>query len=115
MRSKISLTIAVISLAAALIFFSCSKTSDSKPNGTSNTVSISNFTFVSDALTTTKGTTVTWTNNDTAPHTVTADDNSFTSDTLNKGDAYSHPFNTIGTFNYHCNIHQMMKASVIVK
>lgn len=48
-------------------------------------------------------------------HTVTADDNSFTSGNLNKGDTYSHTFNTAATIGYHCKIHSGMTANVIVK
>lgn len=51
------------------------------------------------------GTTVTWTNADTAPHTVTADDNSFDSNTLNQGQTFSRTFDTAGTYTYFCKIH----------
>ncbi len=115
MNRKISLSIVAIVLAAVLFIVACNK-SGSKPatNTTKVAVSIENFSFVSSALTITKGTTVVWTNNDVAPHTVTADDNSFTSSTLNKGDTFSHVFTAAGTLNYHCAIHSMMKASVVV-
>ena len=71
--------------------------------------------FVASSTTVTKGTTVTWTNNDYTTHTVTADDNSFSSGNLNQGDAYSYTFDSIGTFKYHCSIHTVMTGSVVVK
>ncbi|MCW3111161.1 MAG: hypothetical protein JWQ09_5667 [Segetibacter sp.] len=71
--------------------------------------------FVASATTVTKGTTITWTNNDAMIHTVSADDNSFTSANLNKGDTYSHTFNDPGTVAYRCKIHPGMTASVTVK
>lgn len=86
---------------------------NNNPNG--NTVSISNFAFVATTTTVSAGTTVTWTNNDSAPHTVTADDNSFTSATLNQGNTYSHTFSTAGSFPYHCNFHSNMTATVVVR
>lgn len=84
-------------------------------NPNPNVVSIANFSFSAATTTINNNTTVTWTNNDSSPHTVTADDNSFTSSTLAKGDMYAHTFTTTGTVTYHCNIHTTMKGSVIVK
>ena len=109
------LTVVLVSLIAGVLFLACSKSNNSNSNTTTtnnNSVGISNFNYTPNSLTITKGTTVVWTNNDSAPHTVTADDNSFTSGTLNKGDTYSHTFNAAGTVNYHCTFHPIMKASV---
>src|SRR5258705_475257 len=70
--------------------------------------------ILSSSITIDKNVTVTWTNTDAMPHTVTADDNSFTSDELNQNDTYSHTFTTDGTFAYHCAIHTGMKGTVVV-
>lgn len=51
------------------------------------------------------GSTVTWINNDSAPHTVTADDGSFDSGSMQTGQSYSHTFSSAGTFPYYCTIH----------
>ncbi|MDG6996308.1 MAG: cupredoxin domain-containing protein [Nitrososphaerota archaeon] len=59
--------------------------------------------------------TVTWTNNDNAPHTVTADDNSFNSGNLNQGQSWTYTFTKLGTYNYHCSYHPWMKGTVIVE
>jgi nitrite reductase (NO-forming) len=59
--------------------------------------------------------TVTWTNNDEATHTVTADDGSFDSGYLNQGQTWSYTFTTPGTYTYHCSIHPWMKGTVIVE
>jgi len=58
--------------------------------------------------------TVTWTNGDTVPHTVTATDGSFNSGNLNPGQAWSHTFTTPGTYTYYCSYHSWMKGTVIV-
>ena len=59
--------------------------------------------------------TVTWANNDDAPHTVTATDGSFNSGNLNPGQTWSHTFNSPGTYTYYCSYHPWMKGTVIVK
>jgi plastocyanin len=59
---------------------------------------------------------VTWTNNDTAAHTITADDGSFDSGNLNPGDTFTHTFATAaGTVAYHCNYHPNMVATIVVQ
>lgn len=92
------------------------KTSTSKtPTPSSVTVNIANFAFNPSTLTIKKGTRVTWTNNDTAPHTVTSDSgNLLNSATLALGQSFSITFTSVGTTNYHCAIHPMMKGVVVV-
>ena len=68
---------------------------------------LSNFTFI------VSGTEVTFTNNDSATHTVVFD--SFDSGDLKPGDSYKHTFTNKGTFNYHCSIHPSMKGKVTVQ
>jgi plastocyanin len=61
------------------------------------------------------GTTVTWTNNDSnVAHTSTADGGAWDSGALAPGAAFSHTFNTVGTFTYHCRIHPNMVGTVSV-
>jgi len=59
--------------------------------------------------------TVVWNNDDTSPHTVTANDGSFSSGNLNPGDTYGFTFTTPGSYAYHCSYHSWMKGTVIVK
>lgn len=122
MKRKLFISTTLGLLTISLIVFACSKknsadmaTNNNNNNSTGNTVSISGFAFVAATTSVATGTTVTWTNNDSAPHTVTADDNSFSSVTLNKGDTYSRTFTAAGTFPYHCSIHPTMTASVVVR
>ncbi|HEV8601382.1 MAG TPA: cupredoxin family copper-binding protein [Patescibacteria group bacterium] len=79
-----------------------------------HTVSIENFAFSDASITIKKGDIVIWTNNDSAPHTVTGDSGGPGSSNLSANQTYSFTFNTIGTFNYHCAIHPSMKGVVIV-
>ncbi|NMH93256.1 cupredoxin family copper-binding protein [Pseudonocardia bannensis] len=76
------------------------------------TVSIANFAFAPAAITVKAGTTVTWTNNDSAPHDVRG--GPLQSPTLNKGGTFSHTFATPGTFRYICSIHPSMTGTVTV-
>jgi plastocyanin len=59
--------------------------------------------------------TVTWANDDNAPHTVTADDGSFTSGNISPGASFSFTFTAAGAFKYHCVYHPWMTGTVIVK
>jgi plastocyanin len=83
--------------------------------GDEASVEIQDFQFSPDTLEVTVGTTVTWTNTGDAPHTVTSDDGIFDSGELASGDTFSWTFDEPGEFAYHCNIHQRMKATIVVK
>jgi plastocyanin len=58
------------------------------------------------------GTTVTWTNNDPTPHTITADDGSFDSGAIMAGATFSRAFDRPGTYSYHCMFHPSMQGKV---
>lgn len=77
-------------------------------------VSISNFAFSPSTITVKKGTIVKWTNNDSAPHTVTGISIGPVSDTLLNGQTYSYTFDTIGSFDYNCGFHSSMTGRVVV-
>jgi len=81
-----------------------------------NTVTIQNFAFSPASITIKKGTTVTWTNKDSATHTVTESDSSTGPDSgdLANGKSYSFTYNQTGTFSYHCSIHPNMTGTVKV-
>lgn len=79
---------------------------------------IDNFAFTPKTLKVKKGSTVTWTNNDSAAHTVSSDSDSpqlgLDSGLIAQGKTYSFTFDTVGTFAYHCKPHPSMKATVEV-
>jgi plastocyanin len=60
------------------------------------------------------GTTITWTNEDLLPHTVTDVDFTFDSGYMAQGDVWSRTFETPGTFSYFCVYHPRMRGAVIV-
>lgn len=58
--------------------------------------------------------TVTWVNDDSAPHTVTAADGSFDSHNMNTGDSFTFTFTKPGTYTYACSYHPWMHGTVVV-
>jgi plastocyanin len=88
--------------------------SEAPAAGGGDAVTIANFAFGPASLSVAAGTTVTWTNEDTAAHTATADDGSFDSSSIAPGATFSHAFDTAGTFAYHCSIHPNMTATIEV-
>jgi len=79
------------------------------------TVKIGNFNFGPKAIDVPVGATVTWVNEDDAPHTVTAGDGSFRSRTLDTGEQFSFTFAKPGEYGYFCSIHPMMTGKVVVR
>jgi len=85
-----------------------------------DTVLISDFLYKAEQLTVAVGTEVTFTNEDSAPHTATsgqspASDGVFDTGTLKKGQSKRVKLTKAGTFAYYCAIHPFMKATVTVK
>ncbi len=71
--------------------------------------------FKLESFTVPVGTTVTWTNKDSAPHTVTAENSSFMSPTLNQGSTFTFTFTKAGTYGYFCALHAGMTGTVTVQ
>jgi plastocyanin len=123
----------VFVMAGALGAISCSSnstTTTAKPGGAQTSpppgqtpgtdfkpaaVSIEGFAFVPASIVVAVGTTVTWTNNDSATHTVTSDTGAFDSKDMAKGSTFSHTFSEKGTFSYHCGLHPTMKGTITVQ
>lgn len=98
------------------VIYSCSKNTAPPPTPAANTnAQIQNFAFSPDTIDIKAGETVTWTNMDTAPHTVTSLSGAFDSGSINTNSTFKFQFNKPGTYVYHCTIHAMMaNATVIV-
>ena len=80
----------------------------------SEKVDIVEFTYQPDPVVVQVGGKVIWQNQDTAPHTATADDGSFDTGTIEKGKLGSDTFKDVGTFTYFCEIHPTMHGTVEV-
>lgn len=132
--------LAGVAVLAVLVLVACGGSSgggygSSTPASTStpasgsggSAVSIANFAFSPQTLTVKAGTTVTWTNNDGAPHTVTSTDGpstsakttgTFDSGNLGQGETFSVTFDKAGTYYYECTFHAAqasMHGTVVVQ
>lgn len=77
-------------------------------------VQIVNMAFAPATARVATGQSVTWSNDDTVPHTVTADDGRFDSGILDPGDRFSWTFDAPGAIAYHCALHPGMEGDVVV-
>lgn len=132
MKKGIAALLAIIVLAVGLaLVLGHKKTTDTSvpktttpssntsttPTTTSSTVDIQDFAFSPKTISVKRGTTITWTNKDSAAHTVTFDDatlSSASSGNMAQGDTFKHKFDATGSFTYHCAYHASMTAKVVV-
>ncbi len=99
-------------IAVALVMGCMSSNSVTNPVQ-GQAVTIQGFAFHPGSLVVPVGSTVTWTNQDGAAHTVTG--TGFDSGALAQNATFSHTFGTKGTFAYHCTFHGSMVATVTVQ
>jgi YVTN family beta-propeller protein len=76
---------------------------------------IVNFAFAPEEITIAPGGTVTWTNNDGAPHGLEYRDGAKGVDSLLPGASFSRRFDRPGTYEYHCSVHPYMTGRVVVR
>jgi plastocyanin len=108
----LALVVLLVGMAAAPLLSRAMPADARQPETVS--INIVDFAFDPVSIEVPVGTTVEWTNQGEAPHTVTADDGAFDSGELGSGDTFSFTFDAAGTFAYHCEIHQRMQASIVV-
>ena len=76
-------------------------------------VSIDRHAFSPERLVVSKGSTVTWTNDEMSRHIVVFGTRQ--SDALRKGDSFSRTFDQPGEYPYHCGMHKYMTGTVVVE
>src|SRR5690242_11440144 len=83
---------------------------------TTATVTMQHYMYMPTTLGVTVGDTVTWVNEDDAPHTVTgtAGPEHLDSPSMGKGDSWSYTFGAPGTYSYYCVVHPDMRATITV-
>ncbi len=89
-------------------------------------VTVADYSFMPSSVTVKVGTTVTWTNYGGTAHTSTADNGGWDSGQLasatggaygmggSAGGSFSHTFDAVGTFSYHCSNHASMTGTITV-
>jgi plastocyanin len=85
------------------------------PTAGRSTVTIASFAYAPAKIAVKKGAAVTFNNKDNASHTVSADNGSFDSGTLQQGASKAITFSNAGTFTFHCAFHPFMHGTVVVK
>jgi YVTN family beta-propeller protein len=78
-------------------------------------ISIANFAFAPATLTVAAGETVTWMNEDGAPHGLAYKDGARGVDPLLPGASFSRTFDKPGTYDYICSVHPYMSGRVVVR
>ena len=78
-------------------------------------VSIANFAFTPGEITIAPGETVTWTNDDGAPHGLEYQDGAAGVDPLLPGSSFTRRFDQPGTYDYNCSVHPYMTGRVVVR
>jgi plastocyanin len=88
-----------------------------KVKAAANEVVIDQFQFGPAVLNVPVGTKVTWTNDDSDPHTVTseAEPKLLKSPPLDTGESFAFTFDKPGTYRYFCAIHPRMQGVVVVQ
>ena len=114
----------LVSLITVLAVAGCGSSEDPAAPSTGSTleaqgnagvVQIRDFKFLPQDVTVEAGTEVRWSNADAAPHTATADDGSFDTGNLRKGDTASVTLRKRGSFTYFCEFHKFMRATITVR
>ena len=125
---RLALRLAIPTAIAAATFVACASTANppassapasSAAAAETKSVNIKGFAFSPAALTVTKGTKVTFSNQDSATHTITSGANRTKDGKFDQQVTGSNEttitFDTPGTFEYFCTIHSSMKGTITVQ
>lgn len=90
--------------------------SGSSPAQGGQAVTIVNYTYKPAAITVAKGTTVSFSNEDSTAHTATSNDSGvFDTDAIQPGKSGAITLAKAGTFTYYCVFHPFMKGTIVVE
>jgi plastocyanin len=79
------------------------------------TAGMENFAFVPADVTAAVGETITWTNADSAPHTVTLDDGACDTGNIAQNASAGLVFDAAGSYPYHCTVHPNMTGTITIQ
>ncbi len=118
LSTRIAILFAMTGLLLAGLFALSARAAMARAAGAAEAgakVSIDMFAFTPETITINAGDSVTWTNDDGAPHGVKYGDGAPGNDYLLPGTAFSRRFDRAGTFDYACPIHPYMTGRVVVR
>ena len=98
--------------AAALVGLPLLAASARRAHTATHQVQIQGFKFNPNTLSIAVGDIVVFTNNDGAPHTATANDDSFDTGRINRGNTGQITVATSGSHGFHCSFHPNMKGTI---
>jgi plastocyanin len=104
----------ILALSLALVALAGSGASGSAAEAPTRTVTMPGKAYDPSHLSVLVGTSVTWKNEDSINHTVTADGDAFASGYVPPGGSFSFTFAQQGHYAFHCSIHRFMKGEVDV-
>jgi len=107
----LKLMLAAAALGAAI---ACGSSSPTMPSPSSASATIQAGAFTPNSIDISIGSTVTWTNKDTAAHSVVADKGAFDSGAIAPGASFSYMFPAAGTVAYHDGTNPGMTGTVTV-
>ena len=106
MRSFVLIAVGALALAVA---------GAARPAATvTKTVKITATAFKPATVTIATGDRIKWSNTDTKSHQVVANNGAFASPIISAGHAWTHTFNTAGTYRYHDALHPALTGKVVV-
>jgi plastocyanin len=115
--------IALVAVLAAALLTGCGSsssetaaTASGSGSGGANSVKVAGYAYEPADLTVSAGTTVTFTNRDSTPHTATSKTpGAFDSGSIDTGGSGEITLEETGTFEYYCQFHPFMKGKITVE
>ena len=112
--SIVAAGLVVMTLFVSQLAGAAESPADAKDSGVKK-IEIKDKKYSSAKITIKVGQTVVWTNRDDSDHAIVAEDGSFGSDDLSRGESYKFTFKKKGKFKYHCKYHPREKGEIIVE
>jgi len=109
-RRRVLVDVVVASAATTFGFVTLASAGEKLPQD--NRIDIQNFKFVPESVRVKPGDTITWVNHDIIPHTATANDKSWDTGTIEKGETASLLVTDNMSSAYSCLFHPVMKATL---
>ena len=121
--------ILIAAACAAILLAACGGSSDSSSSSSAepatsmgstgssggDAVAIKNFAYAPADLTVSKGSTISFSNQDSTEHTATASGGGFDTGTIREGQTKTVMLSTPGTFAYVCSFHPFMHGTITVR